>query len=159
MLQSSDEPDRELERRKHRFVLLCLGYRLMRRAFRPEPVPVFGEGWVPSALQNLHHRLLNESIQHRRDAKVLVHRLACLFRASFRPRLATTPLRFTNPSLSSRWVEDFHLQAIGLPGTPITKRHGTKPVSLLFSSDQPEITVRRFSLQISPSTGFARSSA
>src|ERR1700730_13767854 len=43
---------------------------------------------------------------------VLVHRLAFLLRASFRPRLATTPLRFTNPSLPSRWVKDFHLQAI-----------------------------------------------
>src|SRR5258707_14890520 len=51
-------------------VLLCLGYRLMRRAFRPEPVTVFGECWVPSALQYLHHRLLDQSIQHRRDAKL-----------------------------------------------------------------------------------------
>src|SRR5258708_12402631 len=51
-------------------VLLRFGYRLMCRAFRPEPVTVFGEGWVPSALQNLHHRLLNKSIQHRRDAKL-----------------------------------------------------------------------------------------
>src|SRR5246500_5877884 len=51
-------------------VLLRFGYRLMRRAFRPEPVTVFGEYWVPSALQNLHHRLLNESVQHRRDAKL-----------------------------------------------------------------------------------------
>src|ERR1700719_1618291 len=51
-------------------VLLRLGYRLMRRAFRPEPVTVFGECRVPSALQNLHHRLLNESIQHRRDTQL-----------------------------------------------------------------------------------------
>src|SRR6202007_1037447 len=51
-------------------VLLRLGYRLMRRAFRSEPVAVFGEGWVPSALQNLHHRLLDKTIQHRRDTKL-----------------------------------------------------------------------------------------
>src|SRR6202007_1571513 len=51
-------------------VLLRFGYRLMRRAFRPERVTVLGEYWVPSALQNLHHRLLNESVQHRRDAKL-----------------------------------------------------------------------------------------
>src|SRR5258708_36808426 len=51
-------------------VLLRLGYRLMRRAVRPEPVTVFGECRVPSALQNLHHRLLDQSIQHRRDAKL-----------------------------------------------------------------------------------------
>src|SRR5215471_398751 len=31
---------------------------------------VFGEDWVPSALQYLHHRLLDKSIQHRRDAKL-----------------------------------------------------------------------------------------
>src|ERR1700746_4055860 len=43
---------------------------------------------------------------------VLVHQLACLLRASFRPRLATTPLRFTNPSPPSSWVGDFHPQAI-----------------------------------------------
>ncbi len=54
-------------------VLLRLGYRLMRRAFRPKPVTVFGERWVPSALQNLHHRLLNESIQHRRDDQRELH--------------------------------------------------------------------------------------
>ena len=51
-------------------VLLRFGYRLMRRAFRPEPVAVFGERRVPSALQDLHHRLLDKSIQHRRDAKL-----------------------------------------------------------------------------------------
>jgi hypothetical protein len=42
---------------------------------------------------------------------VLVHRAAVLLRASFRPRLATTPLHFANPSLPSGWIEDFHLQA------------------------------------------------
>src|SRR5579863_315080 len=51
-------------------VLLRLGHCLMCRAFRPESVTVFGECWVPSALQNLHHRLLDESIQHRRDAQL-----------------------------------------------------------------------------------------
>src|SRR5208283_1687020 len=43
---------------------------------------------------------------------VLVHRLASLLHASFRPRLATTPLRFANPSPPSGWVEDLHLQAV-----------------------------------------------
>src|SRR5450755_2115802 len=111
---------------------------------------------VPLALQNLHERLLDATIQHRRNAKlphpcakastvrlrdfhpfhwlrfidgwiwtlrsdarssnahasdpVLVHRLAPLLHASFRPRLATTPLRFANPSPPSGWVKDFHLQ-------------------------------------------------
>jgi hypothetical protein len=43
---------------------------------------------------------------------VLVHRAAALLHAVFRPRLATTPLRFANPSPSSGWIEDFHLQAL-----------------------------------------------
>src|SRR6266702_7167119 len=43
---------------------------------------------------------------------VLVHRPATLLHASFRPRLATTPLRFANPSPPSGWIEDFHLQAV-----------------------------------------------
>jgi hypothetical protein len=43
---------------------------------------------------------------------VLVHRAAALLHASFRPRLATTPSRFANPSPPSGWIEDFHLQAV-----------------------------------------------
>jgi hypothetical protein len=43
---------------------------------------------------------------------VLVHRAAVLLHASFRPRLATTPLRFANPSPPSGWIEDSHLQAV-----------------------------------------------
>src|SRR5215472_7569721 len=51
-------------------VLLRLDYRLMRRTFRPEPVAMFRECRVPSALQYLHHRLLDQAIQHRRDTKL-----------------------------------------------------------------------------------------
>src|SRR5215831_9931576 len=43
---------------------------------------------------------------------VLVHRAAALLHASFRPRLAVTPLRFANPSPPSGWIEDSHLQAV-----------------------------------------------
>ena len=42
---------------------------------------------------------------------LLVHRAAALLHASFRPRLAATPLRFANPSPPSGWIEDLHLQA------------------------------------------------
>ena len=42
---------------------------------------------------------------------VFVHRIAALLQASFRPRLATTPLPFANPSPPSGWIEDLHLQA------------------------------------------------
>src|SRR3712207_4256443 len=37
---------------------------------------------------------------------------AVLLHASFRPRLAATPLRFADPSPPSGWIEDFHLQAV-----------------------------------------------
>jgi hypothetical protein len=43
---------------------------------------------------------------------VLVHRAAVLLHAVFRPHLAVMPLRFANPSPSSGWKEDFHLQAV-----------------------------------------------
>jgi hypothetical protein len=43
---------------------------------------------------------------------IFVHRAAALLHASFRPRLATTPLRFANPSPPSGWIKDFHLQAV-----------------------------------------------
>src|SRR5258708_27614431 len=43
---------------------------------------------------------------------VLVHRLAPLLHASFRPRLAAQPLRFAITSPPSGCEEDFHLQAI-----------------------------------------------
>src|SRR5262245_28708803 len=43
---------------------------------------------------------------------VLIHRAAALLHASFRRHLAMTPLRFANPSPSSGWIEDFHLQAV-----------------------------------------------
>src|SRR2546423_936399 len=46
---------------------------------------------------------------------------AALLPAFFRPHLAMMPLRFTNPSPSSGWIEDFHLQAVVHP------RHTTKP--------------------------------
>ena len=54
---------------------------------------------------------------------VLVHRVAALLHASFRPRLATTPLRFANPSPPSGWIEDFHLQAAE------HAQHTTKPLA------------------------------
>jgi hypothetical protein len=44
--------------------------------------------------------------------QVLVHQIAVLLHASFRPRLTATPLRFANPSPLSGWVKDFHLQII-----------------------------------------------
>src|SRR6266852_4712601 len=42
----------------------------MRRSSRSKTIAVFREGLIPLPLQHLHHRLLDESIQHRRDAKL-----------------------------------------------------------------------------------------
>src|SRR5258708_24992559 len=51
-------------------VPLCLRYSLMRRSSRSKTVAVIGKCWVPLPLQNLHHRLLNEAVQHGREAKL-----------------------------------------------------------------------------------------
>jgi hypothetical protein len=45
--------------------------------------------------------------------RFLFHRLERLLHASFRPRLATTPLRFANPSPPSGRVGDSRPQAVG----------------------------------------------
>ncbi len=45
----------------------------MRRALRSKPVTVLGERRVPSALQDLHHRLLDKPVQHRRDGQRELH--------------------------------------------------------------------------------------
>src|SRR5262245_7137615 len=55
---------------------------------------------------------------------VLVHQAAVLLHAFFRPHLAMTPLRFANPSPSSGWIEDFHLQAV------VHTRHTAKSPAL-----------------------------
>ncbi len=39
---------------------------------------------------------------------ISVRRAAILLHAAFRPRLATTPLRFANPSPPSSWIRDLH---------------------------------------------------
>src|ERR1017187_9882901 len=51
-------------------ILLRLCHRLMSRPSRPEPIAVIGKRPVPPPLQNLHHGLLDHSVQHRWDAKL-----------------------------------------------------------------------------------------
>src|SRR5215216_4151987 len=53
-----------------RDVLLRLSHGLMCRSSRSKPIAVSGERRVPLPLQNLHHRLLDEAIQHGWDAKL-----------------------------------------------------------------------------------------
>ena len=54
---------------------------------------------------------------------VSVRRVAALLHASFRPRLAATPLRFANTSPPSGCVGDFHPQAVE------HARHTTNPLA------------------------------
>jgi len=67
----------------------------------------------PVCLVELGFAVTCQLAPHRRPHHpVLVHRLAPLIHASFRPRLATTPLRFSSPSPPPGWAGDFHPQAV-----------------------------------------------
>ncbi len=57
---------------------------------------------------------------------ILVHRHTPLLHASFRPRLATTPLRFANPSPPSGWIRDLHPQTVEHARHTMRKRHGLR---------------------------------
>ena len=72
-------------------------------------------------------------VSHRRPLHlVLVQRLALLLHASFRPRLATRPLRFPGPSPPPGWTGDFHPQAVEhVRHTPErTRPRATRPLLL-----------------------------
>ena len=89
----------------------------------------------PRSLMTVDFAIIGSLVRSGRPRyPVLVHRAAALLRASFRPRLATTPLRFANPSPSSGWIEDFHLQAVvharHTTKTPPTSRRGLRSRSL-----------------------------
>ena len=78
-----------------------------------------------------------------RQATILLH-------ASSRPRLTTTPLRFTNPSPPSGWVEDFHLQA-NIHARHTKKAAGGSPAAFLLwgeSRDQTESKRTRLSMNL-----------
>jgi hypothetical protein len=67
----------------------------------------------PVPLMDIGFAITCSLARHRRPHHpVLVHRLAPLIHASFRPRLATTPLRFSSPSPPPGWTGDFHPQAV-----------------------------------------------
>ena len=66
-------------------------------------------GESPNTLKAGENSLTGVIFRVRRETP---ERLASLLRASFRPRLTATPLRFANPSPPSGWAGDFHPQAI-----------------------------------------------
>jgi hypothetical protein len=68
--------------------LLRPRYGLMRRAPRPEAEAILGERRVPIGLQHLHHRLLDEAVDHRRDAeRTCAARRLRYLDPPYRPRL------------------------------------------------------------------------
>jgi hypothetical protein len=77
-------------------------------AFRAQPPDL-----PPVPLMDVGFAITGSLARHRRPHHpVLVHRLALLLHASFRPRLATTPLRFAMTSPPSGCQRDFHPQAV-----------------------------------------------
>src|SRR6266567_8714707 len=67
----------------------------------------------PVCLVEVGFAVICQLAPHRRPHHpVLVHRLAPLIHASFRPRLATTPLRFSSPSPPPGWAGDSHPLAV-----------------------------------------------
>src|SRR5579864_7588304 len=87
----------------------------MRRTSRSklDRLPRTTAGFTTSALGGNGLRCQLPARLHRRPLHpVLVHRLALLIHASFRPRLTTTPLRFSHPSPPPGWTGDLHPQAV-----------------------------------------------
>src|SRR5260370_7449545 len=75
-----------------RKIQLCLGHCVMRRSSRSKSIAVIGERWVPPPLQNLHHRLLEKSIERSWDTKLSHPPSARLL--AFHPPY---PLRYIGP--------------------------------------------------------------
>ncbi|CAN5434694.1 hypothetical protein BH20ACI3_BH20ACI3_18820 [soil metagenome] len=99
-----------------RNILLRFGYCLMRRPPGTKPVAVIGKRPVPSALQDLHYRLLDEAVQHRRDAK-LPHPTVRLWYF-----YALHRLRFVSPAqqlFSDGWPMLFQIAWQLLDGHPV----------------------------------------
>ena len=83
----------------------------------------------PVSLMDTGFAIIGSLARHRRPHHpVLVHRLACLLHASFRPHLAVTPLRFANPSPPSGWERTFTPKLSNMHGvqqkTPLLEERG-----------------------------------
>src|SRR5271156_6363852 len=71
---------------------LCLCHSMMGRSPRSKTVAVIGKLRVPPPLQNLHDRLLDESIQHSRDGGLIMHLPLCALRMRFEVGLSCSPI-------------------------------------------------------------------
>jgi len=75
----------------HDSVTCCGSPEVSSTAFRAQPPDL-----PPVLLVDVDFAIIGSLVPHRRPLyPVLVHRLARLIHAAFRPRLATTPLRFS----------------------------------------------------------------
>jgi hypothetical protein len=109
--------------------LLAGGYALLTIIARGVAVEVLQDLVRMGVSQNLRPKANKNHASADHGCEAEIHRAAALLRASFRPRLATTPLRFANPSPPSGWMEDFHLQAVDhARHTERTPRQGTGQV-------------------------------
>src|SRR6266849_3488113 len=97
-------------------ILLRLLHRLVCRSLGPKPIAVFGERPVPTPLQHLHHRLLDEPIQHCRNAQ-LAHSAVRLwdFHSSYRLR----PVGSTEKLFTNRWPVLLQVSWQLLDGHPV----------------------------------------
>jgi hypothetical protein len=91
----------------------------MRRSSGSKPIAVVGERRVPLPLQHLHHRLLDESIQHRRDAK-LSHPAVRL--GDFHPPHWLRFVGSTQQLFSDHWPMLFQIVGELVHGDPVHSR-------------------------------------
>jgi hypothetical protein len=96
-------------------------------AFRAQPPDL-----PPVRLVNMNFAVICPLALHRRPHHpVLVHGLALLIHASFRPCLTTTPLRFSSPSPPPGWTGDFHPQAVEHVRHTKQRSNGISPLLLI----------------------------
>ena len=106
----------------------------------------------PVCLVDVGFAVLCQLAPHRRPPHpVLVHRLALLIHASFRPRLTTTPLRFSSPSPPPGWAEDFHPRAV--EHVRHNRHRGTGRPASPATPPYMRVRIRRFDKLIPPKSG------
>src|SRR5215468_1824897 len=114
----------------HDSVTCCGSPEVSSTAFRAQPPDL-----PPVHLVDMGFAVICPLALHRRPHHpVLVHRLAPLIHASFRPRLATTPLRFSSPSPPPGWTGDFHPQAV-----EHVRHTNQKPPICIGGSEKPRV--------------------
>jgi len=127
----------------HDSVTCCGAPEVSSTAFRAQPPDL-----PPVQLVDMGFAVVCQLAPHRRPLHpVLVHRLARLIHASFRPRLATTPLRFSSLSPPPGWAGDFHPQAV-----EHVRHTNKKPSPSGLSASTTHVVLSRIRFQIRASS-------